>query len=1100
MQKCLLSLIMLLMVSAGLGETNLPTRLLVSDHEPNRLVIINTRDGAVEWEYLCNHPQDSHWLADGTILAAVGQEAQIIRPDLVSKKGGEVLWRVKPGGEVPVAQPLPDGGIMVACSPGPKGLIIEFDKNRKEVRRIEVTTRVTGHSQFRFCRKTPEGTYLIPAIGDGILYELDRNGKEIWNLPMSSACAAERLPDGSTLVCGKGTVRLYDKERREIRVLGEKELMVKRGIFAGLHRLPGGGWIVANWRKKGPSAEESFAVAISDAGQVLWRLNHPLVGRAAHVQAIPDVPMVAQEYPLPGYMDRTKVAAMAADVPGADRLPVTVEMRVRLFSSKNGTSGIAGLSGWERVEYPLLTRGHPTRQGDAFMLGVYDGRLLLRGSWLSGGTASEGGKEALSVAAAITSDVQIVMGVWHDVTCVVSTGRVDVYVDKQPVKWNVPSCAAPERAFSGPWGFGCSVNSRGQVSGDCDAWFGPIRIRRGAVSPSDAQADADTLALWRFDKHCAGVVPNSASADAPLELVDAPLSPTSFRKRYPARPNPFDTDEDARDLARIRDGLTTGKAHLKLTALAQEDLSVRDAVLADWRAQSRPEGYFLWAQGVPGYWNWPEEQLYDKQAAIDYTRDYDMVSVVVRRLRALTELLKQQGVATARALEEDLQVLEQAEATLRTQKVHASAWMDWPMREPLYYLTCALRRKLAFANPKADFKEVLFLARATYAGSRITKWQNGDLEGGHFATQYFAPSTRPGGGLFVVENWKQDPKVRNVLKDSVVKNGRLAGLKLDGDAFLAPSLSYDGKHILFAHSSCKENRHIWTPDTTWNIFRVNADGSELTMLTDSAFNDFDPVQLPSGRIAFVSERRGSYIRCFGPVVPSFSLHSMKADGSDIYPLSYYELNDWNPSVNNDGKLVYSRWDYTDRGFDYGATFWICGPDGTDPRSPHGNYPYPWTSLQQPELERYRQGFGFATLAQMGIRAVPDSNLYVLTGGGHHGEHFGSLLLLDLRKDDVGGFSQLRRLTPYSPSSEIESPPRHQWQYGTPWPLSEDLFLCNSWEDLYLLDRFGNQELVCERAKLPVDFPPDTRLTHPIPFRPRKMPPILPDRTNVGMDR
>ena len=49
----------------------------------------------MEWEYPCAHPQDVHWLADGTILAAVGLEAQIIRPDLGAKKDGEVLWRVK---------------------------------------------------------------------------------------------------------------------------------------------------------------------------------------------------------------------------------------------------------------------------------------------------------------------------------------------------------------------------------------------------------------------------------------------------------------------------------------------------------------------------------------------------------------------------------------------------------------------------------------------------------------------------------------------------------------------------------------------------------------------------------------------------------------------------------------------------------------------------------------------------------------------------------------------------------------------------------------------------------------------------------------------
>ena len=46
----------------------------------------------------------------------------------------------------------------------------------------------------------------------------------------------------------------------------------------------------------------------------------------------------------------------------------------------------------------------------------------------------------------------------------------------------------------------------------------------------------------------------------------------------------------------------------------------------------------------------------------------------------------------------------------------------------------------------------------------------------------------------------------------------------------------------------------WSKETTWNIFRVNTDGSNLVQLTDGPWNDFDPCFLPNGRIAFISER------------------------------------------------------------------------------------------------------------------------------------------------------------------------------------------------------------------------------------------------------
>lgn len=60
---------------------------------------------------------------------------------------------------------------------------------------------------------------------------------------------------------------------------------------------------------------------------------------------------------------------------------------------------------------------------------------------------------------------------------------------------------------------------------------------------------------------------------------------------------------------------------------------------------------------------------------------------------------------------------------------------------------------------------------------------------------------------------------------------------------------------------------------------------------------------------------------------------MKSDGTDIIPISYHETNEWHPSVNNDGMLVCTRWDYLDRDDCIAHHMWICGPDGTDPRPP-----------------------------------------------------------------------------------------------------------------------------------------------------------------------
>ena len=420
-------------------------------------------------------------------------------------------------------------------------------------------------------------------------------------------------------------------------------------------------------------------------------------------------------------------------------------------------------------------------------------------------------------------------------------------------------------------------------------------------------------------------------------------------------------------------------------------------------------------------------------------------------------------------------------------------------RHGAFLVACALNRRVALANPLLDFDRILFVARGVYQGSRKGGLHGtADYWGQHFATQYYGFNAIPGGGLFMLRDLKTRPQVVNLVEKAVVENGRFQGKKLESGAFLAPELSYDGRTILFSWTQNKGERYQWTPESTWKIFRMNVDGSGLRQLTDGPWDDFDACWLPNGRIAFISERRGGYIRCFGGLsVPQHCLHSMKADGTDIYPISFFETSEWHPSVNNDGMLVYTRWDYVDRENCLGSNLWVCHPDGRNPRAAHGNYPYPWHTFPENQRADSRKGRPFT---EMNIRAIPGSPQYVVTAAPHHGEAFGSLCVLDMRGPDDGFMSQLKRLTPYVRFPESEIGARQQYPYGTAWPLNEDFFLCNWWENLYLLDRFGNQVLLLENSLVfngKTDW--DLRLIDPIPLRPRTMPPVQPEGTNQGED-
>jgi hypothetical protein len=379
-------------------------------------------------------------------------------------------------------------------------------------------------------------------------------------------------------------------------------------------------------------------------------------------------------------------------------------------------------------------------------------------------------------------------------------------------------------------------------------------------------------------------------------------------------------------------------------------------------------------------------------------------------------------------------------------------------RYELYLKACELRRQIAFANPLLDFGEILFVQR--------------HLSANHLCDQFYGHLAKKGGGLFVLsEAFGPRPTLRNVLANSVVERGRLAGRPLTPGAFLSPDLSFDGKAILFAYTELVGGGH-WTQDTAWHVFRVNPDGTGLTQLTDGTWDDFDPCFLPDGQIAFVSERRGGYLRCSGGrPCPVYTLFAMGPDGSAIRNLSFHETHEWQPSVDNDGRLVYTRWDYVDRDTSAAHHIWSCYPDGRDPRSAHGNYP----------LRRQARPWFEAD-----IRAIPESTgRYVATAAGHHWQAFGSLVLLDQALEDDGAMGQVRRLTPEAPFPEGE---RYNAMYATAWPLSEKYFLCaydaaGSDHGLYLADCFGNRELLYRDPTIPS--------MSPMPLRPRPLPPTYP---------
>ena len=487
----------------------------------------------------------------------------------------------------------------------------------------------------------------------------------------------------------------------------------------------------------------------------------------------------------------------------------------------------------------------------------------------------------------------------------------------------------------------------------------------------------------------------------------------------------------------------------------------------EWRRQYRAD-----ARINASKYRFPVKQVLNAQA-LKWKSDKTPVDMGIRRLGALIQRLKGMG---------NVEGLPEAEKELALLKRE-------PATPELYLRLRKLTRRVVLSNPLLDFDSILFVVRGALSDlSPGIDYYNGD----HFCDQYYGHNGRKGGGLFILKNWKSDKaELIDVVKGLRVPSGQNRGMLLSEGTFISPDLSWDGKTILFAWS-CGGTKK-WDPMNRFSIFRVDVDGGNLQRLRDTPYDEFDPAWLPDGRIVFISSARGGYGRCHGRPVPVYTLFSMKGDGSDCFPLSYHETNEFHPSVDNNGMIVYTRWDYVDRDADIAHHIWHCTPDGRDPRSYHGNYPFPYDTLSGSKF----YGLNRRPFAEYNIRAIPGSTKYIATAGPHHGQSFGSLVMLDIHIPDDDMMSQVKRITPDAVFPEAEwdvywTNPRTRtlMPYGTPWPLDESFYLCNRNQSLCILDEFGNREVICEvmNGMRPID---------PIPLRPRMRPPVLPCKTWQG---
>lgn len=400
-----------------------------------------------------------------------------------------------------------------------------------------------------------------------------------------------------------------------------------------------------------------------------------------------------------------------------------------------------------------------------------------------------------------------------------------------------------------------------------------------------------------------------------------------------------------------------------------------------------------------------------------------------------------------------------AELDRLAQQLPADGATDAAARQA-YLSVRAVKRRIAMANPALDFAQVLLIDQPM---------PSGPVNDTHQSIHRMGITATPGGRLLALDGLRPGGRVRQLAPERP-------------GSFWRPDLSFDGQRVLFCYKP--------HDGKSFHLYETNLDGTGLRQLTDGDYDDIDPLYLPDGHILFTTTRGNSHVRC-GPFIYSYILARCDADGRNIYLISYNGEPDYVPALLNDGRVIYSRWEYTDKPLWRVQSLWTTNQDGTHTSAFWGNQSVWPDHLCEP-------------------RPIPGSNRVMFSGVGHHDWFSGSIGIVDPAKGR--NFPQgLTKVTAdlrwpecsTPPVDPIESPHYHAsgpyTGYKTPYPLTAEDFLVSARGAdgkfrLYLMDVHGNRELIFEGAH---------QVWHALPIRRRAAPPRQPDLVawpGTGKDR
>ena len=268
-----------------------------------------------------------------------------------------------------------------------------------------------------------------------------------------------------------------------------------------------------------------------------------------------------------------------------------------------------------------------------------------------------------------------------------------------------------------------------------------------------------------------------------------------------------------------------------------------------------------------------------------------------------------------------------------------------------------------------------------------------------------------------------------------------------------PDVSNDGTKILYSHKKGLNN-------DDFHLYEMDIATKKIRQLTFGlGYADYEGQYLPDGNIVFNSTRCIKRVDCW--ITPVSNLYICDENGQFIRNVGKDQVHTNYPTVTEDGRVIYTRWDYNDRSQMYTQPLFQMNPDGTNQTEFFGNNSnFPTTLIH--------------------ARNIPNTQKVMATATGHHTLQSGKLMIIDPSKGtntnnalsyiNEDGYCQWGR--------DIDALNQGGPQYKYPYPINENVFLCSyaptGWAgdrvrtkfDIYLMDLKGNKVQLIDGSPYP----------------------------------